>query len=285
MKLFRRRFSGENETYKRIGLTIAAFVIISGLALSFMIKIYSLVGLFGFQPTENLFAQCYAVVIVINAFMMFVYETMTNFDNYMANVKVTEALKKEFLYSQLLGLKSQMNPHFLFNSLNTLSSLLHEDNDDAEVFLDHMSKVFRYLLRNNEEKEVALQSELSFLKSYYYLLKARHKEGLEIKIDIEAEHMQTPIPPLTLQMIVENITVHNTISKSNPLLIHIYTWNHHLVITNNKQPKQVTTGPDTKTLKNIMNKFRLMWEAEISITETSTERQITIPLIQQTISV
>jgi len=94
------------------------------------------------------------------------------------------------MQSQLLGLKSQINPHFLFNSLNSLSSLINEDEQEAEVFLDEMSKVYRYLLRSNDEELVTLQTELDFIRSYFYLLKTRLGRALELRINVPEEALE-----------------------------------------------------------------------------------------------
>jgi sensor histidine kinase YesM len=119
---------------------------------------------------------------------------------------------------QLLGLKSQINPHFLFNSLNSLSSLIDESSEDAEKFLDEMTKVYRYMLRN-EELLVPLEKEMQFIRSYYALLKARYGNGIQLEIDINEACWQALLPPLSLQVIIENAFTQNIVAKNTPLKI------------------------------------------------------------------
>jgi LytS/YehU family sensor histidine kinase len=183
------------------------------------------------------------------------------------------------MQSQLLGLKSQMNPHFLFNSLNTLSSLINEDAEQAEDFLDHMSKVYRYLLRNNEEQLVSIDTELSFIQSYSYLLKSRYADALELTVNVSDRMRQEQIPPLTLQMIMENILNQNTISKDTPLKIEIISAGNHILVKNSRLSRLNTAEKLDEGLDNIANKFRLLCQQEIEIIETPSEREIRLPVI------
>ena len=118
---------------------------------------------------------------IMNIFFTLVMEGISRYNNWRENLKETEQLKKTFTQSQLLGLKSQVNPHFLFNSLNTLSSLIAEDEGQAETFLNEMSKVYRYMLRGDDEQLVPLQTELKFIASYTHLLDKRFVQSLQGK--------------------------------------------------------------------------------------------------------
>jgi hypothetical protein len=275
----RDRFPDERKATIRITLSIGSFVLLSGLLLLLLFRVYSFTRFLDFQPIEGQFAQCYSVVIVVNAFFTFVYEAMANLDHYVRNTKATEELKKEYLQSQLLGLRSQMNPHFLFNSLNTLSSLIHEDADEAEAFLDHMSKVFRYLLRHQDDKEVPLKKELDFLQSYYFLLKARHTEGLHLQIDVPDTVLNCSIPPMTLQMLVENIISQQSLSRQEPLQLFVEAHKNGLRIRHNWQPRQMNDATGDKVLENIRNKFKLLHAADITDYISANERAIVLPLI------
>jgi LytS/YehU family sensor histidine kinase len=171
-----------------------------------------------------------------------------------------------------------MNPHFLFNSLNTLSSLIQENAEEAEDFLDHMSKVYRYLLRNRDEQLVTLKTEIDFITSYYYLLKKRHCEGLQLSVHLSEDLYQEMIPPLTLQMIVENSINQNSISRNTPLHISITSDGGSLLITNTIQRK-LTNGEEGKdVLNNISNKYYILSQQHIEINEKSEERSIRLPL-------
>ena len=164
----RARFPNDEESFKRLSICITIFIIMTGVYLSVVSRGYDLFHFMGYEYNESNFRKCFITFIVMNVFLTFVNEGVSRFDNYRNTVRETEQLKKEYMQSQLLGLKSQMNPHFLFNGLNTLSCLIQDDPEKAEDFLDHMSKVYRYLLRN-EEQLVDLQTEIGFIRSYFFL--------------------------------------------------------------------------------------------------------------------
>ena len=219
--------------------------------------------------------------IAILSLVCFLHEGIARYESWNANLKETEELRKSYKQSQLMGLKSQVTPHFLFNSLNTLSSLISEDEDAAEKFLNEMSKVYRYMLRNDDDQLVTLQTELDFLASYIYLLKARYSNALELHVAIDENERQKCLPPLTLQVIVENIISQNAFSKSSPLRIHFSSENGcGIAIKNNIQPKIITEPVDYDSgLDNLVNKYRLLNHNAITIEETNTERVIWLPLI------
>lgn len=274
----RSRFPDDSQLFRRLLICISIFFLMSAVYISFLLLIYDNFGFFGYTYTENDFTRGYFTLVVINVFLTFLNEGVYRFERYKAVTTETEQLKKEYMHSQLLGLKSQMNPHFLFNSLNTLSSLIHEDADKAEDFLDHMSKVYRYLLRNNEEQLVPVETELSFIQSYFYLLKARHGDGLEIEVDVPEVLKEGMIPPLTLQMIVENTVNQNSISRSKPLKIRIHSTGGWLEVAHNIQPK-VKIDEELEAIENIANKYRLLCQQEVVIREYQKNRLIQLPPI------
>jgi sensor histidine kinase YesM len=274
------RFPLESQTVKRLAICIPLFVLLSGVVLSVVFRVYETTDFLGYEFTETAFLKCYASFATINVFLTFFNEGVSKFEKYKATITETAQLKKEYSQGQLLGLKSQMNPHFLFNSLNTLSSLIHEDAEKAEDFLDHMSKVYRYLLRNNDVQLVPLETELGFISSYYYLLKARHAEGLQLKINVPEEFLDKMIPPLTLQMIFENAMNNNAISKQDALVIEIDVYENLLQVKNNLRPKVNGGDSSSEGLDNVANKFRLLCGENISIKQTPTSRLIQLPVIQ-----
>ena len=155
------------------------------------------------------------------------------------------------------------------------------DADEATwaAFLDHMSKVYRYLLRNNEEKLVTLETEIGFIRSYYYLLRARYGEALQLRMDIPEPAKELMIPPLTLQMIIENILNQNAISRSQPLVITLQCADNRIDIGNTLQPKINGTDDSKQVIENISNKFRLLCQREPVIWYNEKQCVIQIPLI------
>jgi sensor histidine kinase YesM len=275
----RNRFPEDRQLFKRLAICLSIFFLMSAVYISLLLLAYDYFKFYGYEYLENDFIKGYITLITLNVFLTFLNEGIYRFDKFRVTIKETEQLKKEYMHSQLLGLKSQMNPHFLFNSLNSLSSLIHENADKAEEFLDHMSKVYRYLLRNNEEKLVTIETEINFIKSYYFLLKARHEDGLELHIDVSPESKEQWIPPLTLQMIVENAMNQNEVNRSNPLKIWIRDAKHGLEIINSVQPKINNINSNAEIEENINNKYRLLCGCEIKIEETERQRSIVLPVI------
>ena len=180
-----------------------------------------------------------------------------------------------------MGLKSQINPHVLFNSLNSLSGLIQEDTAEAERFLDEMSKVYRYMLRNEEESLVTLQTEIQFIQSYFALLKARYNEGIELDTDLDAADLQQLLPPLSLQVILENAIFQNRIAKDSPLKLRISSARGRaLVVTNNIQRKVVTEPMDYEAgLDNLVKKYQLLNQPPVEIREEEGERRVRLPLM------
>lgn len=209
-----------------------------------------------------------------------IYETTFYFSKWRQTVMETEQLKKSNLQSQLESLKNQVSPHFLFNSLNTLSSLIEEDSQQAIKFVNELSRVYRYLLQSNEKELSTLNEELDFLHAYYFLLKTRFSDGIQLVINIDSSVMKYLIPPLTLQILVENAVKHNIVSHTKPLLIEIeLTKNNQLVVKNNLQRKILNVESNGMGLANISAKFRLLNQPPIEIKDDEKEFTVTIPLI------
>ena len=274
------RFPEDAQITKRLSLCICVFLLLSAVIVALILIGYDSTHFLGYQFSQEEYTQCYFATIVMNIFLTFLNEGVAKFEKYKTTLIETEQLKKEFLHSQLLGLKSQMNPHFLFNSLNTLSSLIHEDSEKAEDFLDHMSKVYRYLLRNDEDRLVSLQTEIDLIMSYYFLLKKRHCEAFNMEVHIPSEYLSTEIPPLTLQMLIENIVNQNILTKDHPLNIFIGVVKGQIKIAHNVQPKLYGTKEGEGAIENIANKFRLLTQKEIVISELPEERTILLPVME-----
>lgn len=156
-----------------------------------------------------------------------------------------------------------------------------EDTDKAERFLDQMSKVYRYMLRNEEEQLVTLSTELQFLHSYFSLLKARYNEAIELVTDISPDDREKKLPPLSLQVIIENALFQNMASRNSPLVIRINSGGgDELIITNNIQQKLGGDIMDHEGgLDNLVKKYQLMNRPSVTITETMGQRRIVLPLI------
>lgn len=192
-----------------------------------------------------------------------------------------ERLQQENLQTEFESLKDKVNPHFLFNSLNSLSALIEEDPERAEAFVDEMSKVYRYMLRSNRDGITPLFRELQFIRSFYHLLKTRYCDGIEMHIRVEEEYMEYLIPTLTLQLLVENSVTYNNILKHSPLQIVIATTDTgKLLVTHNRQQKAITVNAGRTGLDTIKNKYRLLHQPELVIREDENEFSVLLPLIK-----
>jgi two-component system, LytTR family, sensor kinase len=275
-----KKWPDDSTVLKRQFLSIPVTTITSFLVLFLTANIADWLLLYPYNQ-EN-FIRSFIAQAIINIFMTFMAVGFRQFEEWEKNYAETEKLNATYKQSQLNGLKSQVNPHFLFNSLNSLSSLIQEDEEKAEHFLNDMSKVYRYMLRNNEEQLVTLDTELKFLVSYYHVLKARYGDGLQLHININDSSREKLIPPLTLQVVLENAFTQNIVSKTAPLLITISVAKNGLHIKNNIQPKAVTDAIDFEAgLDNLIRKYELLGKS-IHVDEVNkSHRIVTIPLIEK----
>ncbi len=217
--------------------------------------------------------------LVVFTIFWYIYETVFNYLVYQKNKQLQNSMDKERLQSQLDSLKQQINPHFLFNSLNSLTSLIATNPDKAEEFVEEMSRVYRYLLQSNDSELTTLEKELSFINSYILLLQTRFGEGVQTQIDIDERMLKRQIPPMTLQLLIENAVKHNITDRDKPLILKIHNQDDRLVISNNVQLKTKLMHSTGIGLKNIKEKYRLLDQPEVEILKTESHFTITIPLI------
>jgi len=192
-----------------------------------------------------------------------------------------EQLKRAHLTAQYENLKNQVNPHFLFNSLNVLTSLVHKDQDQAVRFIKQLSNVYRYLLDMREQEVVSLETELAVLKDYLALLQIRFGESLRIKLDLQAD-ANIAIPPLTLQMLVENAVKHNVASKSNPLEVSIYKEGQSMVVENKLQKRLNDTASTGLGLLNIQERYRHISDQNMAVVNGPEVFRVTLPILKMT---
>lgn len=192
----------------------------------------------------------------------------------------SEMLQQENLRIQYESLKNQINPHFLFNSLNVLTSLIRLDPGLAEKFTEQMAKVYRYVLEHKEEDTVTLQTELDFIKSYIFLLEIRFQDKVRFEIDIPEKDLNRHVPPLTVQLLIENAVKHNTFSKRNPLQVRIFVdEDDYFNIVNNLQKREVGMGSTAVGLQNITDRYRQLTDKAPEFGERGEEFVARIPLL------
>jgi LytS/YehU family sensor histidine kinase len=203
-------------------------------------------------------------------------------DSWRLSLAEIERFKKEKVEFQFEMLRNQINPHFLFNSLNTVSSLIYENADAASKFVKQLAKVYRYVLDQQSKELVSLEEEKVFIKSFIYMLELRFANNLEIRLDIPEYYDHYYILPMTLQMLLENCLKHNIVSIKRPLHVHIYIEDgRHLVVENNLQRKPVTESGSQVGLSNIKNRYAFLTEKPILVEERDSAFVVKIPLIEQ----
>lgn len=192
-----------------------------------------------------------------------------------------EQLRTQGLQSQLESLKNQMSPHFLFNSLTALKTLVEENPETANDYINHLSQVLRHSLQSHKKKLVALIEELELTRSYVFLLKIRYGTNLEIETDIDVYFQEYELPPQTIQNLVENAVKHNEISKDNPLRITIRTLKKgHLRIENNIQEKLTDEEGTGIGLTNLIKIYRLLGKDDVQIFQEKNKFVVEVPLIK-----
>lgn len=181
------------------------------------------------------------------------------------------------------SLKNQLDPHFLFNSLNVLTSLIGENPKAAEKFTTKLSKVYRYVLEQKDKDLISLEEELKFAKSYMDLLKMRFEDGIDFNIPDTVSNSELKIVPLSLQLLLENAVKHNAITSKNPLKIRIYEENGYLVVENNISPKTSFEKSTKVGLKNINQRYSLITNDKVVITSDNQVFKVRLPLLTQEI--
>jgi hypothetical protein len=217
-------------------------------------------------------------------FLLVIYAFMTSFRIFRyLQQKQLELLKwqREYTQSQFEAVKNQLNPHFLFNSLSALTSLVYVDADLAENFIQKLSKTYRYLLEQRDKEVVPLQQEFEFLHSYTYLLEQRFGK----KVNISVENIDTngfKLPPHSLMILLEHIVNTNSMSNSKPLVIDLKQKNDQLIIDYNCQPKAAITENTKEQVKRLQEQYSFLSERKLIIIDDADKGEIRIPLVQPT---
>jgi LytS/YehU family sensor histidine kinase len=194
----------------------------------------------------------------------------------------SERLQKEIAQAQFEALKQQVNPHFLFNSLNVLSTLVHLDADLSEKFIDQLAKAYRYVLEQKDREVVPLKTELDFIHSFVFLLKIRFEEKLQVNFTIPAGKLTCYLPPLTLQLLLENAVKHNALSVESPLVVDIFTDEAGcLVVQNNVQLRQQETVSTGVGLQNITNRYRYLTPQKPDFYQAGSTYVARVPLLEK----
>jgi two-component system, LytTR family, sensor kinase len=279
--VLRRRYPEVKDSAKRIVLQtisvlIAYFFIKAFMDIFLEDYMHLWLGLDEPHGVAKVFASLTLTFLIIA-----IYESIFFYSSLQKSIVEKEQLERENIQSQLEGLKNQVNPHFLFNSLNTLTYLIPEDQDLAVRFVQQLSKVYRYILEIRDRKLICLSEELAFLKSYVFLLKERFSSNFEVEINIPEEHLSKKVVPLSLQILMENAIKHNIISALKPLKVEVFVEkNLKLIVKNNLQKKNQVMNSTKVGLQNIKNRYSFFSDQKVEVFATADSFVVSIPLIE-----
>jgi sensor histidine kinase YesM len=214
-----------------------------------------------------------AIVVLLSSMLMYITEKQQK------TAVENERLQAEYIKSQFMALRNQVDPHFLFNSLNTLNSLIKTDSLKAVEYVQKLSFVFRYTLQNKEV--ISLHEELDFTRAYAEMMQIRYGDNLRIVYHTDDKYAECQVIPMCLQTLVENAVKHNVVSNRQPLTVTFATTPDATIkVSNNIQPKKEPEESENIGLSNLAERYRLMWKREITIRNNNGNFEVEIPLIK-----
>lgn len=217
--------------------------------------------------------------LIISVFMFIMIEFLNFFTQSKDKEVEIERLKSELLDFQYKQLKGQINPHFLFNSLNVLTSLIHINQVKAVEFTKKLSHIYRYVLSIEGENLIEIEKEMFFLQNYIDILTIRFGKGLIVETKVESNHYKRFIPPMSLQLLIENAVNHNIVDVDRPLRIDIYTEANFICVSNNVNPKMNKEMGNGIGLNNLKRKYELLDERTIEVCQTDQLFTVKLPLL------
>lgn len=232
------------------------------------------------EPIPDQIRTGYILTCFFSLFFYFFVEREKSQKIFQAELIRSAQLQKENFQAQLQHLKNQINPHFLFNSLNVLASLIKKDQDKAIVFVSRLSEVYRAFINFSDKQLIPLENELELTKSYIYLLTTRFGSNIKFDVDVNTKYLGFQLPPGSLQMLVENAVKHNGSTIRNPLTVSIYTNDENLVVRNNVRPLKQQAKSTGSGLLNIKKRYRYLSDQEVELIKSDTEFTVKLPLLK-----
>ena len=276
-----KRISWRNQSVKRliygaVGSVIVTMILLAILNFVVSVVIYdsSIQEFLNDQETE-----WYVFGLIITLIVSSIYHAIYFYKASQAQKVNEQKSIARSATAQFDALKNQLDPHFLFNSLNVLVSLIEENPKAATKFTTSLSKVYRYVLEQRNKELVSVDEELKFARTYVGLLKTRFEDSIEIEIPDQGSIENVKVVPLSLQLLIENAVKHNIVSSNKPLKLKIYEQDQFLVIENNLQKKQVIKESSGVGLQNIESRYRLLTNRQMTINETTDTFKVSVPIL------
>jgi two-component system, LytTR family, sensor kinase len=262
--------------------TKTVLVVIAGIALILLTDIIGIgiqKKIFLNTTPDKIFRGGYTLRLVVSAGLIIILTRIIYLlRESKAKDKENERLQNAYLNAQLQLLKEELNPHFFFNALSSLSAIVREDQKLAQQYISHLSKIFRYTLNAEKKEKVTLKEELTVFDSYAALMKMRLEDGLIININIPDDYLNKQLPYMSLQPLLENAVKHNVASAANPLRFTISSDDNYMLIQNNLQPVSFAEDTTGTGLVNLGERFRILMQKEIEIIKTGEHFTIKLPL-------
>ncbi len=268
---FERNLSG------RIGVQLACGVVI-GLIIRFMLYQWGEPKL-PFKLDSMFIATTWALYAGLPIAINLGFFTVYFIDQWKDSLVQAERLEKEKSQVQFDNLKNQLNPHFLFNALTSLNTLIYENQDLASQFLQQLSKVYRYVLQNKDKNFVLLSTELDFIAHYVRLLETRFQGALTINFEIHNNANEKAIVPVTLQILIENAIKHNIVDKEKQLVIDVVTVGDYLIVSNNLQKRKTVETSNKLGLENLKSLYKFLTDRPVLVEPTIDRFYVKVPLI------
>ncbi|MGB5818377.1 MAG: histidine kinase [Saonia sp.] len=279
MILLRKRYPAFQDDVKRIILfflsiigTVLLVDFIGGVLLSLIFGV-------NYNPISR--SKVLLPVILISTMTMAIYEAIYHYTRLKKSIREEEQAKQVIVQGQLDTLRNQAQPHFFFNTLNTLRDIIDQNSkEDAKQFVDKLSDVYRFILESGNANLISLRDELKFARAYIHIQSERFGDNLKLNWDVPEAALEGMIVPMSLQLLLENAIKHNVVSKAKPLLIHVRVKDNHLVVGNKMRPKS-TQLPSTKVgLKNIEKRYTLISNTSIKVENDGNLFTVSLPLLK-----
>lgn len=268
-------------TTKRIILIISYYIIIT-LFFIFVSNISIFVSVYRFMSSEKNYQNTLHSIVLFGPFFMYVITLVHLYYLKLVSKQEKEQLTQESLESQLnyQQLKNQLSPHFLFNNINVLTSLIEENPKKAVAYSENLSHIYRYFLEQEKQDVVLVKDEINFAKSYLELLKDRFEIGLNFTINIDEIGGEKYIVSTILQQVLENVVKHNTINETNIVNVKITSEENYLIIENNKNQKLKTVSESKKGIENIKKRIAFFTDKKVIIEDSETRFIIKLPILE-----
>ena len=285
--VLRKRKWKQNDIFKRIILGFLISIILTLVCLFFLNMFTDIYfngkTLEGFIQTESF--ERYKFSLWITLTVISVFHIIYFYNKYQQNRIKEQKVIAGTASAKFDALKNQLDPHFLFNSLNVLTSLIEEHPENAQKFTTSLSKVYRYVLEQKNKELVTVDEELKFAKTYMSLLKMRFEDSIVFTMPEHASNPESKVVPLSLQLLLENAVKHNMVMATKPLHIRIYEDQGSLVVENNLQPKQIVKKSTGVGLSNIMQRYNLLTNKKVNVSKEANRFAVAIPMLTKKTSI